>query len=120
MLIEELRQAHCDRWNENKTPDPFQVGYIFKSHIQVHSNAIIGVLQKLSYQEQFQFRIIKDCGYNLYDNANGLVQLYKGTNLYLLLLHIDIYNKEIFIPASKVYVVPQENRSIVKPQQGNM
>ena len=38
VLTEDFKQAHQYWWNENKTSDPFQVGNIFKAHVQVNSN----------------------------------------------------------------------------------
>ena len=49
VLIGERWPAHQDRWNANKTPDPFKVGDTVKSHVQVHSNSKKVVIKKLYY-----------------------------------------------------------------------
>ena len=65
------------------------------------------VVQKLSYQTRGSFIIIKDCGYNLYkfqryNDANGLVQKYKGNKINLLTP--EVYPHEILDTTEKWHI----------------
>ena len=96
-------QVHRGWWNANKISDPFQFGDIFKSHVQIHSSAKKGVVQKLYYWVTGTFQTIIYCGYNYYDvqwydDANGVVQKYKDTKIYVP--HPLIYPHE---PLDKTY-----------------
>ena len=107
MSVEELQQTYQYWWSSNKMLDRFQAGKIIKSHVKVHSNAKKGVVQKIYYQAQSTFQIIKDCGSNFYDiqwynDENSVIWKYKGTHIYLL--PPEIYPHEALDTTDKSYL----------------
>ena len=79
---------HQNKWNENKAPDPFQVSYIVRFHVQVRSNIKKWLVQKVSYVARGTFRMIKDWISNSYDiqwynDENGTFEKEMEKNLLL-------------------------------------
>ena len=117
MLINECEHAHQYWWNENKTPDPFKVRDIFKYHNHVHSNHKTVLVQKLFYRERGTFRITKYYGSNpngfqWYNDANSVVQKYKGTNIYLI--PPEIYPHRTLDTIYELYII-YEFSPVVSP-----
>ena len=72
-----------------KTQPEFQIGYVVKDHLQVHSKVEREVVQELSYKVRGEFQITASLGKNYYEvkrynQPDSTSRTYKGTNMYLL------------------------------------
>ena len=62
--VEELREAHRQRWNKGKIQPTFKIINFVKAYVQLQSNADQGEVKKLSYQSRGPFQISKILGNN--------------------------------------------------------
>ena len=90
ILIEERREAHCERHNKNVTNlVVLKAGDVVKAHVQVQLQAAIGQVGKLSYKARGPFQVSKLLGHGAYEvqkynDPISAPRKYKSTKLYLL------------------------------------
>ena len=87
ILIEDRRDAHAERVNNNKNTVDLVVGDIVMTRTTVHSDASSNKVAKLSYQVRGPFRIVQCTGQGSY-----LVRkLYKPNSPMLKFMNVGIY-----------------------------
>ena len=60
--MEELQEAHRQRWNQGKIWPTFEIGDVIKAHIQVQSNADQGEVKNSRIKHKDHFKFIKSLG----------------------------------------------------------
>jgi len=89
LLTEERRITQSERVNEQRHPQPFQVGDTVTVRVQVHSNASTDTVAKLSYRRRGPYVVRTVLGNGSYElhrlhDPNGPVLKHSGQNMNLL------------------------------------
>ena len=86
IIVEERRNAHRERWNNENVPQMFQVRDVVKTHVQVQSKYDTGEVKKVSCQARGPFQIKSVLGNNSYEahqynEPESATRKFKGTDL---------------------------------------